>query len=295
MARLRLTACWVVSLLWALPAWAGFDLPEYVFGLDGLDRAVAKARQHNRPLAFVLTDPSTHCGLCRDASLAAFRALRPAAVLVHVAPDEFARLPVKLRVTLTSARAGRFIPKVVVTDPTQREIVAVVPYAPEPRRSALLAQAIDLIRRHARRDAPRLALNLKPSRQPIQPVRPGAKRPVSPTPSRLESAQVESHPSDGPGSGGGQVIVLRWEGELTPPPDEILGDFFRAKQVPMQGRCRETGCRFEATAAVTTEAFLTSLQILLNQHYRVDRIHTQDNRLTAWLGLAEPDPPQPEP
>lgn len=279
------------------PALAASGLPDHAFRSSQLSRAVEQARRQDKALAFLLTDEHTSCQLCRDASQDAVSTLSHHAVLVFVDRESVNGLPGRVRRALSSAQAGQLMPKVVVTDIRMRRIIAIVPFARQPRRRQLLTRAVQQMERHSRARSNKQTRLAKRGRQPVQRVRPGSKA-VHPTavdaPAVRSPKRAQSHRLRAPRLR--PVVILRWKGDLLPAPADLMGGYFQDQGIPMRGRCRDASCRFEVTDPMTTEVFMTDLQIFLNRHFRVDRIHTREGQVTAWLAaLEQGDPPSPDP
>ncbi len=82
-----------------------------------------------KDLAFIYTDKATTCGLCQGAAAAFIDAVKSKTVIVYVDSTAnqtwWPKLPEPVRQALTP---GKFIPKIVVTDPTAAKVTASLTY-----------------------------------------------------------------------------------------------------------------------------------------------------------------------
>lgn len=129
------------GVLLSSSAQAGFTVPKHVYDLAGKEQAVAKARAGGKSLAFVYTDKSTSCGLCRRASQNLFRELADDCVIIYVDSLRHRKLPRSVIRALRSPLAGRYIPKAAITD-LSGKVLAVVPYARDPKHVPLIKAAL---------------------------------------------------------------------------------------------------------------------------------------------------------
>jgi hypothetical protein len=98
--------------------------PRDTFHVDFLAAAQDKARSQKKPIAIILTDKDTTCGLCLRATGLMADSLRSRAVLVYARNSE--SLP-KAVASEFSAR-GKYIPKVVLFDAELEEFYGLVTY-----------------------------------------------------------------------------------------------------------------------------------------------------------------------
>ena len=115
----------------AAPGLASFTLPSLVYRMDQLGEAMEAAKEKEVPIAFVYTDESTDCGLCKSASLDIVEALKDRTVMIYVnSGDEqdWGKTPNLVRRAINSPQAGRYIPVAVLVDPDVRQVYGIVPY-----------------------------------------------------------------------------------------------------------------------------------------------------------------------
>lgn len=126
--KVRLAAA-LAGLLVILPQAApgGFDLAQGVRTMAQLDEAVAQAAKEEKPLAFLYSDRSSRCGLCRTASVAVMREFRSRTVMVYVGPHELTGLNPLLQTAFRSEEAGDYLPMTVIADPEMDEILGIIP------------------------------------------------------------------------------------------------------------------------------------------------------------------------
>lgn len=125
-----------------LPVLAEFTMPKSVNRMNELEKAQAEAQEKGRPITFILTQESTSCGLCINASLKAVNALNNKTVVVYVnADNEEKLLPEIVRTALNKPEAGRYIPKIVIVDSAMTNVLAIVPYAAGDEMDRRLNQA----------------------------------------------------------------------------------------------------------------------------------------------------------
>jgi hypothetical protein len=119
----------VASLIIAASASADTDFPRGSFEMADFEKAKALATTEKKHLAFIYTDKSTTCGLCQGAAAAYIDAVKSKTVIIYVDSNAnqtwWAKLPDPVRQALTP---GKFIPKIVVTDPTASSVTASLTY-----------------------------------------------------------------------------------------------------------------------------------------------------------------------
>jgi hypothetical protein len=133
---------------------AAFKLPKNVHKIENLADAQTEAREKNKPIAILLTDPNTTCPLMTRASVNVIDALSNKAVVVYLpaAPasneewaKEWALLPKLVQDALKSPEAGKTAPITIVVDADAKTLIAVIPYVADKDRRARLAQAKEQI------------------------------------------------------------------------------------------------------------------------------------------------------
>lgn len=130
-----------VFVLWCcavISAEAGFELAKGVYAFDAYAEAQADAKAKNKPLTFLYSNTNSTCGLCAHASKLSMEEFRRQTVMVYVPPGAVQQLPESVQAAMNSEKAGRFIPKTVVTDPAAEKVLAIVPYAASPEYDQLL-------------------------------------------------------------------------------------------------------------------------------------------------------------
>lgn len=115
-----------VLLLTIPEALAGFRLAPGVFEAAELDEALERARRDGKPLAFFQSDVATKCGLCVNASQEMMRNLRSRTIMVYF--ESWNDIPPVVRELARAADLGKYIPRVVMTDPGLQTLVGVVTY-----------------------------------------------------------------------------------------------------------------------------------------------------------------------
>ena len=107
----------------------GGDLPRGTFELKDLEQAKAKAVETKKLIAYLYTDKNTTCPLCQNAANEFVDGVKGKAVLVYLPSEQgktyWASLSEELQKTLT---AGKYIPKMAVTDATSGAVVASINY-----------------------------------------------------------------------------------------------------------------------------------------------------------------------
>ncbi len=106
--------CWLAALgllLCTSSVWAQFKMPSRVFELTELDEATAKAQERGQPIAFLLTDCESDCGITENVSGKMIDAFKSKAVIVYVPRGTKEKLP---EAVSESFRQGKYIPKLSV-------------------------------------------------------------------------------------------------------------------------------------------------------------------------------------
>ncbi len=120
----------VAMLLVSTPVYAGFNLPREVYTFSRLKRAQAEARQKNKALTILYTKTSSTCPLNKKASLDAVHQLKSETIIVYADSKKGrGKLPKIVAEALSSPKAGKYVPKVVVLDPDMTNVICIVPYA----------------------------------------------------------------------------------------------------------------------------------------------------------------------
>lgn len=124
---------------------AKFSIPGYVYSVGQLASARSVAENSNKPIAFVMSDKNTDCGLATAASKDLFQGLKNHSVVVYAEHKDWQSLPDVVKGGLNSAESGKFIPKTVVVDSRCKNIICIIPYAETKQRQQLIQQANQLL------------------------------------------------------------------------------------------------------------------------------------------------------
>ena len=124
---------------------AKFSIPGYVYSAGQLSSARSVAKSSNKPIAFVMSDRNTDCGLATAASKDLFQGLQNHSVVVYAEHKDWQSLPDVVKGGLSSAESGKFIPKTVVVDSRCKNIICIIPYAETKQRQQLIQQAVQLL------------------------------------------------------------------------------------------------------------------------------------------------------
>lgn len=129
----------LLGLAGAAVAADGFRVPGTVFRMDELAQAQARAREKDKPIAFLYSDERTGCGLCVRASVQMIDELKMRCVLVYVdSRQNFTGYPPRVAEALRAPEGGQTIPKTIVMDADLDQVLLYVPYA----RGAALDDAL---------------------------------------------------------------------------------------------------------------------------------------------------------
>ncbi|QJE95365.1 hypothetical protein [Luteolibacter luteus] len=113
----------------SVSAHAEQEFPRGTFQLKDLDKAKAEAAAAKKPLAFIYTDKNTTCPLCQGAADEFLDATKSKAVIVYVdspsTPTIWPTLPDAVKKGL---EAGKFIPKIAVTDASAEKLITSLNY-----------------------------------------------------------------------------------------------------------------------------------------------------------------------
>lgn len=114
-----------VLIVLALPTlgFASFRLPSKVYEVADLEKAKAEADKSKKPIAILLSDKDTTCGLCSAASEQIIKELGGKTVMVYARTS--ADLPDAAKSALSG---GKYIPKVAVLDATLSTSLGSVTY-----------------------------------------------------------------------------------------------------------------------------------------------------------------------
>ncbi len=129
--------CGSVFRLWA----AGFELPESVFLAVDVEKAKAAAAASGNPVALMYSDDHTRDARLAEASVAMLDSLIPDTVVVFVdsRKKDFRYLPDSAQAAFRSEEAGVDMPKLVITDGSVSNVLAVVATS-----ERLTAQRVDI-------------------------------------------------------------------------------------------------------------------------------------------------------
>lgn len=107
----------------------GGDLPRGTFEFKDLDQAKAKAIETKKWIAYLYTDKDTSCSLCQNAVNEFVDGVKGKAVLVYLPSNQDKTYWAGLSADLKKALgAGKYIPKMAVTDPSSGAVVASINY-----------------------------------------------------------------------------------------------------------------------------------------------------------------------
>ena len=138
----RFVGLLLLGLAHAAFAADGFKVPGTVFRMDELVQAQARAREKEKPIAFLYSDEHTGCGLCVRASVQMIDELKMKCVLVYVdARQNFTGYPQTVAQALRAPEGGQTIPKTVVMDANLENVLLFIPYARGPALDEALKQA----------------------------------------------------------------------------------------------------------------------------------------------------------
>lgn len=110
-------------------AFAETKFPRGTFQSSELDKAKEQAASTKKGIAFIYTNKDTTCGLSLNAAAAFIDAVKSKTVIVYLDSSNsapyWANLSPPVREGLI---AGKFIPKIVVTDATGENVIAALTY-----------------------------------------------------------------------------------------------------------------------------------------------------------------------
>ena len=127
---------------------AGFTLKSGVYRMNRLDAAKSEALSGRKAVAFLYSDENTFCTQCGSASLQAIETLAGSCVVVYVDKADATKLPEQVQNALRSAKAGKYIPVIVVMNYDLKQVIAIVPYARGESYKKLLSEAKENILSH---------------------------------------------------------------------------------------------------------------------------------------------------
>ena len=129
-------------------AQAAFNIPSYVYKINQLGSAKKAAKSSKKPIAFILSDKNTDCGLATAASNDLFKGLKNHCIIVYVqSGKDWKKLPPIVQSGMNSSASGQYIPKTVVVNSSLKNTVCIIPYAKTKQRKSLIKQAQSLISR----------------------------------------------------------------------------------------------------------------------------------------------------
>jgi hypothetical protein len=117
----------IIALIASPFAFAGFNLPGSIHEAGELSKAADEARAKNKPVAIMVTDKNTTCGICASASLTAVKELKSKTEMVYVKSGETSSLPDPVKVGLNSA-TGKYLPQIVIVDSSLTNVIAAFGY-----------------------------------------------------------------------------------------------------------------------------------------------------------------------
>lgn len=105
------------------------EFPRGTFQLKDLDKAKAEAAAEKKPIAFIYTDKNTTCPLCQGAADEFLDATKSKAVIVYVdSPSTTTIWPTLPDAVKKGLEAGKFIPKIAVTDASASKLITSLNY-----------------------------------------------------------------------------------------------------------------------------------------------------------------------
>ena len=118
-----------ISLVFVAAVHAETEFPRGTFEIADLEKAKSLATTEKKDIAFIYTDKNSTCPLCQGAAAAYIDAVKSKTVIVYLdakgTNQWWASLPKSVRDALTP---GKFIPKIVVTDPTVSKVSGSLTY-----------------------------------------------------------------------------------------------------------------------------------------------------------------------
>jgi len=128
---------------------ASFNIPSHVFTMSQLKTAQKVAKNNKKPIAFILSDKNTDCGLATAASKDIFNGLKNHSIIVYVqSGKDWDKLPAIVKSGMSSSESGKYIPKTIVVNSSLKNIICILPYAKTKQRRKLIKQAQSVISRH---------------------------------------------------------------------------------------------------------------------------------------------------
>ena len=121
---------WLLILFPAFQVSAGFSLPDDAYRMSELKNATENAIKDDWPLAFVLSNENTTCGLATNATIAVFNVLSEDCIIVyvHASDTEMNKLPKIVYKGLTSKESGRYVPITVIVNAEMNHVIDIVLY-----------------------------------------------------------------------------------------------------------------------------------------------------------------------
>lgn len=82
-------AALLISAIGTIDIFAQFEMPRSVYRMKDFDAAKEEAKAKNKALAFIFTQESSSCGLCKHASLSAADELKSRSIVLYAnSPDD---------------------------------------------------------------------------------------------------------------------------------------------------------------------------------------------------------------
>lgn len=116
------TLCLILTIVGTQVALGEMKFPNSVHELADLSKATEQAKASNKPLAFIVTNKATSCGICISATQTAMRELKSKTELVYVKSGSSA-MPESVKTGMRQA-SGKYMPTVVVTDAAASKVIA---------------------------------------------------------------------------------------------------------------------------------------------------------------------------
>lgn len=121
-------------------------LPEYVYHVKYYKAAQDEALKNKKALTFIFVDPDTTCRLAKGATLDVVRELKQYSVIVYVKPQRDWKIsPDEFKSAVSSEATGQYIPKTIVFDHSLKNVLAIIPYASQQKRTGLIRKAKEAI------------------------------------------------------------------------------------------------------------------------------------------------------
>jgi len=200
-------------------------------------------------------------------------------VLILVESHAFGYVPHTVKAAMSSKRAGRYIPKTVVTDAGASRVLCVIPYSRH-GRLRLFKEANRLIEEYREQNRKKTGAQYSPLPDLLKKTKGKTKDKVKgKAKEKTEEKAIPIQPAPAELS---LVIGLRWRGSLDPVPAEKLPAWFLSKDYHFETLESDAGsCRFRVkTRGVTREQFEAKLNGFLKFNYKATKLPGEAAELT---------------